>query len=191
MSFNRDTFLHAITERAEVVARSKLLGFSVPIRELTVAQRLAAVDAAKVYDSAGAPIPEGDGVKTDPSLYWAAIVVQGVLDPATALDAAGNILPLAGTPLLTPLDIPTLAEEGREALQQLAQEIINLSWLTKDAIFLLYPKIDTSKPDTGARAGDGGRDVGDDVQPRTSPSSDGGVVGDGVEQGIGDDIPAV
>lgn len=124
----------------------------IAIRELTAAQRLEAVEAAKVFDADGEEVTLTDGTaKLDAAKYWACIITMSVLDPASCYDGE-TFTEGAGRLLLTPDDIFELAERGKEVVQPLAQRILNLSWMTKDAMFRLRPTADDREPAPGTGA---------------------------------------
>lgn len=152
--FDRASFLTAATTLLEDIIpaeRVTSLGLGdIPIRELTAAQRLEAVEVAKVYDADGEEITLPDGtIKLDNTRYWASIVQMSVLDPATCYTPEGVFQEGQGALLLTPDDIFTLAEQGKEALQPLAQRIMNLSWMTKADMFRFSEKADDRQPPAG------------------------------------------
>lgn len=149
-TFDRAAFLSAATTLLEDVVPGGALGLEhVPIRELTAAQRLEAVEVAKAYDAEGEEITLPDGsTRLDMAKYWAAIVQMSVLDPATCYDG-DTFLEGKGRTLLTPDDIFTLAEQGKEGVQDLAQYILRLSWMTRDAMFRHRPQVDDSQSTQG------------------------------------------
>lgn len=151
--FDRASFLSAATKLQEDVIpeeRVTSLGIGdIPIRELTAAQRLEAVEVAKVYDSEGEEVTLPDGTtKIDSVKYWAAIVQMSVLDPNTCYQD-GAFQEGAGALLLSPDDIFTLAEQGKEVLRPLAERIMSLSWMTKDAMFRFSTEVDDRQPPAG------------------------------------------
>lgn len=172
-SFNRQSFLSAATTILEDVIpadRVSILGLGdIPIRELTAAQRLEAVEVAKLYDADGEEVTLPDGTtKIDLARYWATIITMSLLDPATCYEGDA-FTEGTGALLLTPDDIFDLAERGKEVLQPLAQRILNLSWMTRDAMFRFNPQTDDRQPAADASAGPSdegvdpqGVDVGDD-----------------------------
>jgi hypothetical protein len=60
---------------------------------------------------------------------------------------------------LTPDDIFDLSERGKEVLRPLAERIMSLSWMTKDAMFRFNPKTDDRQ--SAAGEGDSPNDGGD------------------------------
>lgn len=184
--FTRASFLSAATTLLEDVIPEKNckpfgLG-DIPIRELTAAQRLEAVEVAKVYDADGEEITLTDGTtKIDSARYWAAIITMSVLDPSTCYDEQGAFVEGVGSLLLTPDDIFDLSERGKEVLQALAQRIMSLSWLTRADMFRFSKTPDDPKPPEGAEPG--AADTGA-IPQGMEPSNDGAVLGDG-DVGVG------
>lgn len=144
----RAAFLAAATKLHELDVASGALGLgTVWIRELTARQRLDALDASKVRDSAGEAILTPDGAaQYDDALYRAYLIQAALLDKQ------------GGQPILTLEDVPTLAERGRECLRGLSTEILNLSWLDEVSLFRGDRSADDRQRDTDASAGepDGG-----------------------------------
>jgi hypothetical protein len=174
--FNRATFLSAATTLLEDVipeANVSILGIGpIPIRELTAAQRLEAIEAAKMYDAEGDEVTLPDGTaKIDAVKYWASLITMSVLDPSTCFDGDGTFQEGKGTLLLTPDDIFELAERGKEVVQPLAQRILNLSWMTRDAMFRLNPQTDDRESTAGA--GDGAAGTG--ASPQGMDTGDDGI----------------
>ena len=174
--FDRKAFLSAATTLLEDVVPSGLLGLGdVPIRELTAAQRLEAVEVAKVYDADGEEITLPDGTtKLDTAKYWAALIQMSVLDPATCYDG-DTFVEGRGSLLLEPDDILELAERGREVLRVLAQHIMNTSWLTRADLFRGNHEAHDRQP--AENQDDGPRDQGDEPQG-VGAGDDGTRVGD-------------
>lgn len=178
-TFDRAVFLSAAASLLEDVIpaeRISTLGLGdVPIRELTAAQRLEAVEVAKIFNADGEEETLPDGTtKLNTAIYWAAVVQMSVLDPATCFE--GDVFQEGqGSLLLSPDDIFTLAEQGKEVLQSLAQYILQLSWMTKPALFRFSKKTDDQQPPTDEGAFPG--DTGTDAQGMES-SNDGAVLGD-------------
>ncbi len=174
--FTKAQFLSAATTLLEDVVPSGPLGLGdVPIRELTAAQRLEAVEAAKLFDADGEEITLPDGTaKLDTARYWAALIVGSVLDPDSCYPEGDVFVEGRGVLLLTPDDIFELAERGKEVLRVLAQHIQNLSWLTREDMFRLRPTTDDSEPTP--RSDDG--DLASGVEPQgMDAGNDGAVLG--------------
>jgi hypothetical protein len=181
-TFDRQRFLSAATELLEDIVPSGTLGLGdVPIRELTAAQNLEAIEVAKLLDGEGNEITLPDGTaKIDNALYWAALVQMSVLDPATCYDGE-TFVPGKGTLLLSPEDIPALAGQGKEGLQRLVTHIRNLSWLTQDHLFRSRTQAHDRQSPTGAGAPTAGAGT---------PGEGAGDGGDGAAVGAGD-VPDV
>ena len=179
--FDRQAFLSAATTLLEDVVPSGPLGLGdIPIRELTAAQRLEAVEVAKLYDAEGEEITLPDGtVKIDSARYWASLVQMSVLDPATCYEGE-TFVEGRGSLLLTPDDILDLAEQGKEALRNLAQHTMNLSWLTREHLFRSRAVAHDSEPTADASVGDAGTDA-----QGVDAGDDGTVLGDG-HTGVGE-----
>jgi hypothetical protein len=177
--FTRASFLLAATTLMEDVIPAvniSVLGLGdVPIRELTAAQRLEAIEVAKVFDADGEEVALPDGTtKIDATKYWASLITMSLLDPNTCYEGE-TFQEGRGQLLLTPDDIFDLAERGKEVLQPLAQRILNLSWMTKPALFRSGGETDNSESAQGA--GDGAADTGDEPEGM-EPGDDGAVLGD-------------
>lgn len=178
--FDRAAFLSATTTLLEDVIPGsrpgigRLLGLGdIPIRELTAAQRLEAVEVAKIFDAEGEEVTLPDGTaKLDTTKYWAALIQMSVLDPNTCYDG-DTFKEGQGSLLLEPDDILTLSEQGKEALQALAQQVMNLSWLTRNDLFRSNPQTDDRQPPAGAGADTTGTDT-----EGMEPGNDGAGVGD-------------
>jgi hypothetical protein len=183
-TFDRTRFLSAATELLEDVVPSGPLGLGdIPIRELTAAQRLEAVEVAKVIGADGEIVTLPDGsAKLDTAMYWAALIQMSVLDPNTCT-WNGDTFVQGGALLLTPADIPELASKGREALQVLAQHIQNLSWLQKVHLFRSSKALDRGEPATGANASEPGNAS---KRKRGKNGNDGTPVGTGNVPDVGE-----
>jgi hypothetical protein len=181
-TFNRAAFLSAATELQEDIVPSGPLGLGdIPIRELTAAQRLEAVEVAKVIGADGSEVALPDGsAKLDTAMYWAALIQMSVLDPGSC-EWDGDTFVKGGAQLLTPEDIPDLAARGKEVLSVLAQRVINLSWLGRGDLFRSRQTADGEQPAAGA----------DVAEPRNETDSEGSANGDNRAAVGARDVPDV
>jgi hypothetical protein len=140
---DRSTFMAAATRLHEFEVDSGALGIgNVWIRELTARQRLDALEGAYLRDTDGAVLTTSEGYNRYDDTLYRAFLLQSAL-----IDGPGGAL------ILTLEDVPEIAQKGRECLQRITTDILNLSWLTKEDLFRRHTEADDRQRDTGKGAG--------------------------------------
>lgn len=163
---DRQTFMAAATRLHELEVESKALGLGkVWIRELTARQRVDALEGAYLRGDDGAVLTTDLGYsRYDDALYRAFLLQASLLSEEN------------GTPILTLEDVPELAGRGRECLRALSEEVLNLSWLSKEDLFRIRQEADDRERDAekgvGA-AGDGAEREGTPDAGIRPPLADG------------------
>jgi hypothetical protein len=155
---DRSTFMQAATRLHELEVDSGPLGLgAVWIRELTARQRVDALEGAYLRDSDGAVLTTDMGyTRYDDTLYRAFLLQASVIDGA------------GGAAILTLEDVPELAARGRECLRGLSDQVLNLSWLSKEDLFR-----SRSTPDDRERdAQEGHAASGDGAERERVPDAD-------------------
>lgn len=145
---SREQFIAAATHLHELEVDSGPLGLGkVWIRELTARQRVDALEGAYLRDAGGAVLTTAEGFSRYDDALYKAFILQ-----ASLITGAGGDL------VLSLGDVPDLATRGRECLTRLTNEVLNLSWLSKEDLFPRHPEADDRQPDAphGDRDDDGG-----------------------------------
>jgi hypothetical protein len=152
---DRQTFMAAALALHELEVDSGPLGLGmVWIRELTARQRVDALEGAYLRGDDGAILTTDQGYnRYDDTLYRAFLLQSSVL--------AGE----GGQPILTLEDVPDLAARGRECLRGLSDQVLTLSWLSKEDLFRSRQAPDHSERDPHESAGT----VGDGAEREGTP----------------------
>ena len=168
---DRATFMQAAVSLHELEVESGPLGLGkVWIRELTARQRVDALEGAYLRDAEGAVLATDQGFNRYDDALYRAFLLQAAL-----LDTAG------GDPILSLEDVAELAERGRDCLRTLSQEVLNLSWLSKEDLFRSRQETDNRQRDP--QAGDPA--LGDGTERERT--ADAGVGSDVVDGSRGDE----
>jgi hypothetical protein len=140
---DRATFMAAATRLHELEVESGALGLGhVWIRELTARQRVDALEGAYLRDTAGQILTTDQGYNRYDDALYRAFILQ-----ASLISGAGGDL------VLTIEDVSDLASKGRECLRGVTDQVLSLSWLTKEQLFRGDPQADDRQQDPSAGAG--------------------------------------